>query len=176
MGRDFKAFPWALALVCGFGWVRSARAYEEQASLDGAAGVAIVPHAETLSPVGTELSLGGTLGVSDMFLARAQLGYAALFDNGSAQHVGRARAEFAYLLDVLQVVPFFGVGANLWLYEADDAVRARPGVHLLVGVDYLWSRAWTFGLDVRPGLVLEPDRVTSSTEIQLRVSRMFDLF
>ncbi len=174
-----------LALL--FGWVGSlsaaswsslAHAYEDQASLDLALGGTLTANAESLGVAGSEFAAGGALGVSDLFLLRAQLGYLALFDSGKPQHTGRARVEAAYLIDVLKVVPFFGLGADLWLYrsQVDDSWRARPGGHLLLGVDYLWSRTWTLGADLRFGLVIEPGHVASANEVQLRLSRMFDLF
>lgn len=184
MARHCKAFSIpastlaALILVCGCVWTERARAYEDQASLDLAVGGTLTAGAETLAQGGPEVSVGATFGLSDLFLLRGQLGYAPLFESGTVQQTGRARVEAAYLLDVLKVVPFFGLGANLWLYRGiqDDAFQVRPGGHLLVGLDYLWSRTWTLGLDVRVGLVLEPSHVASVTEAQLRLSRMFDLF
>jgi hypothetical protein len=175
MLRHRRAFSVALAAVCVFVLARPARAYEEQASLDLTAGALFVPGAK-LPGAGAEVALGGALGISDMFVARALFGYAALFESGEVTNLGRARVEAAYLLDVLQVVPFFGLGASLWLYREASAFQARPGVHALVGLDYLWSRTWTFGLDVRVGVLFEPGKVSNATDVQLRISRMFDLF
>ncbi|MFT3921767.1 MAG: hypothetical protein QM778_04470 [Myxococcales bacterium] len=181
MARHCKAFRIGSALVVALwccAWSGSARAYEDQASLDLAVGGALTAGAETLARGGPEVSAGGALGLSDLFFLRAQGGYLPLFGDGKAQQVGRVRLEAAYLLDVLRVVPFFGVGANLWLYRSklDDAFEARPGAHILLGLDYLWSRSWSVGLDVRIGIILEPGNVASANEAQLRCSRMFDLF
>jgi hypothetical protein len=141
-----------------------------------AAGLTVTAGAETLGRLGPEISVGGAIGLSDLFLLRAQLGYLPLFDAGEVQQVGRARVEAAYLLDVLKLVPFFGLGASLWLYRDGDPVVVRPGGHLLVGLDYLWTRTWTVGVDVRIGLVLDSGQAASATEGQLRISRMFELF
>jgi hypothetical protein len=176
MTRHRTTFRVAFGLLCGLVWSAPARAYEDQASLDLSAGPAILAHSRTLNPVGPELAAGGALGISDLFVARAQLAYAALFDHGSVQSVGKFRAEAAYLLDVLKFVPFFGGGGSLWLYSDAGSVKVRPALHLLVGVDYLWSRQWTVGLDFRTGILFEPGNVASATDVQLRVSRMFDLF
>jgi len=184
MARHCKAFPTGVALlaglitVCACVWSERALAYEDQASLDLAVGGTVTAGAETLARGGPEISAGGALGLSDLFVLRAQLGYSPLFGSGRVQQVGRARVEAAYLLDVLKVVPFVGLGVNLWLYRSteNDSFQARPGGHLLVGLDYLWSRSWTVGLDVRVGMVFEPGHVASATEAQLRLSRMFDLF
>lgn len=174
MVRHRKTFGLALAIVCAFVSARPAHAYEEQASLDFTAGALFVPGAK-LPGAGGELALGGALGISDMFVARALFGYAALFEAGEVTNLGRARVEAAYLVDVLQVVPFFGLGASLWLYR-EGGFQARPGGHVLVGLDYLWSRSWTLGLDVRVGVLFEPGKVSNATDVQLRISRMFDLF
>jgi len=181
MARHCKAFPNGSRLLLALwlcGWSASARAYEDQASLDVGLGGVVTAGAASLAKGGPELSAGGALGLSDLFVLRAQGGYAPLFRAGHVQQVGRVRLEAAYLLDVLRVVPFFGLGANLWLYRSrvNDDFQARPGGHVLVGLDYLWSRSWTLGLDVRIGLVFEPGKVVSANEAQLRLSRMFDLF
>jgi hypothetical protein len=184
MARHCKAFLLVLArssallVVCVCVWSGRAMAYEDQASLDLALGATLTAGAETLALAGPEVAAGGSLGLSDLFVLRGQLGYSPLFDPGQVQHVGRARVEAAYLLDVLKFVPFFGLGASLWLYRSseNDTFLVRPGGHLLLGLDYLWSRSWTLGVDVRIGLVIEPSDVASANEAQLRLSRMFDLF
>jgi hypothetical protein len=176
MARHRTAFRIILGLLCGLVWGGRARAYEEQAALELSSGLNVLASSDTLNPVGPEIALGGAVGISDLFVARGQFGYAALFEHGSVQSVGKARVEAAYLVDVLKVVPFFGLGGSLWLYSDAGAVRLRPGAHILVGLDYLWSRAWTLGLDFRTGVLVEPDHVASATDVQLRISRMFDLF
>ena len=59
------------------------------------------------------------------------------------QHLGRLRVEALYLLDVLKVVPFLGLGASLTNNPDDSApLPVRVGGHLVFGVDYLVSRSW----------------------------------
>jgi hypothetical protein len=121
------------------------------------------------------LDVGAALGLSDMFVLRGAVGYAGLFEAGVQAQGGRARAELAYLIDVLRWVPYFGVGASLWLHD-HDGLQVRPAGHVLFGLDFLYNRTWTLGIDLRTGLILEPEGLSSASEAQLRLSRMFDLF
>jgi hypothetical protein len=174
MTRHRRAFGLGLGLLCGAAWALPARAYEEQASLDVAVGADLLPQSDTLRSVGPTLDVGASLGLSDMFVLRGALGYALQIESG-VQHVGRARVEAAYLIDVLRYVPFFGVGASLWLYDA-DGITARPAGHVVLGLDFLANRTWTVGLDLRTGLLWEDGGLSSVSEAQLRLSRMFDRF
>lgn len=151
-----------------------ARAYEEQASVEVAAGAGILP-AATLPPWLASLDVGAAMGLSDMFVLRGAVGYAGLFESGVQVQGGRARAELAYLIDVLRWVPYFGVGFSLWLHD-HDGVQVRPAGHALFGLDFLYDRSWTVGIDLRTGLMWEPEGLSSMSEAQLRLSRMFDLF
>lgn len=158
-------------------WTASSSAYEDQLSLDAASGFSATARARSLGQIGPEVSLGATVGVSQAFILRGQAGYAALFDGGRVQHTGRVRAEGAYLLDVLKVVPMVGLGTSLWIYDVDHRIHARPAIHALLGFDYLWSRSLTVGMDLRAGLLIEPSaHLAGAFECQLRLSRMFDRF
>jgi hypothetical protein len=158
--------------------LRTARAYEEQASLDGSLGYALIVPESNLPAHGAMFDLGAGIGLGDIAVLRGSLGYAFFRDDSrDSVHGGRLRIEALYLLDVLKVVPFFGLGGSLLLASAaDNALRVRPGGHVVLGVDYLASRRWVVGLDVRPGVLVEDGRVRSATEVALRVSRMFELF
>src|SRR4030095_1589294 len=88
MTRHRRAFGLLLSLVCAAAWARPARAYEEQASLDLAAGADLLPDSDTLRARGWTAEGGASLGVSDMVVLRGALGYAAQLESG-VQHVGR---------------------------------------------------------------------------------------
>ncbi len=164
----------ALGLLC---WTLPGKAYEDQASLDVSSGVTATASTDRLKRAGPEFAIGGTVGLTSSLFVRGQASYLPLFDAGHVRHVGRMRAEGGYRLDVLKVVPFVGLGANLWIYRFEHRVHARPGVHALLGVDYLWSRALTVGLDLRTGLLVEPGgKLGAAFEAQVRLSRMFDMF
>ncbi len=152
-----------------------AAAYEEQAALDLGAGYTLRSSSPPLSASGAELSVGAATGISDLFFVRFALGYGLFASSNDFAHVGRARAEMAYLIDVVRIVPFVGLGAGVFVYD-DAGLDLRPGAHLLLGFDYLWSREWNVGLDVRPGLAATRHGSVTTLEGQLRLSRMFDLF
>lgn len=157
---------------------QTAHAYEEQASLDGSLGYALIVPDSDLPAHGAVIDLGASLGLGDVAVLRGSLGYGFFRDESrDSVHGGRLRVEALYLLDVLQVVPFFGLGGSLLLApDATDALRVWPGGHLVLGVDYLASRRWTFGIDVRPGILVEDGSIRSATEVALRISRMIELF
>jgi hypothetical protein len=183
MQRPRRAFPGAFARALlayatllglfGDSFRAQARAYEEQLSVDVAVGYARVTHSDTLSPRPATpnsslpanlpaLDLGVSLGISDWLVLRGALGYGLLLDKQKqTYHVGRARVELAYLIDIVQWVPFVGLGAGLWLIDT---------------LDYLATRSWTLGVDVRTGFLFGGGQVVNFTEGQLRLSRMFELF
>lgn len=157
--------------------VQRARAYDEQWSLDGALGYALLARADAPTRHGAGVDAGASLGVSDSVMLRGTLGYALLSDGSRHEQLGRLRAEGLYLLDVLKLVPFFGLGATLTTAQRTrQDVPLRPGVHLVLGLDYLASRAYTFGLDVRSGILFESGHLLNATDVSLRLSRMFELF
>jgi len=184
MARHNKRFRSLFAIACGAAWLLEsgrARAYEEQASLDAALGYALVVDDE-VSAQGASVELGASWGLSDTYVARANVGYASLVEETYAgravQHLGRLRVEALYLLDVLEVVPFLGLGASLTNSPDDSAqLPVRVGGHLVFGVDYLVSRSWIVGLDVRAALLFEGNgQMLNATDVALRVSRMFETF
>jgi hypothetical protein len=173
MTRHRTAFQAALVAIAVL-WACPALAYEEQAAVEVAAGAGILPDA-TLPPWTASVDVGGAMGLSDMFVLRGALGYAGLFEADRRVHAGRLRGELAYLIDVLRWVPFFGAGASLWAL-GDDGLVLRGTGHVLFGLDFLYDRAWTIGVDLRTGILWEPEGWRSMSEAQLRLSRMFDLF
>jgi hypothetical protein len=175
MTRHRLAFCLVLGLVLGATWVNGAEAYEEQASADLSLGYAGVVDSTRFSMRGGSLEGGASMGISDMFVVRTSLGYAGFLASDSLRSAGRFRVEGAYLLDILRWVPFFGVGGSLWLFD-DAGLTVRPAGHVLFGLDFLFDRSWTFGLDVRTGLLWERAGVVATTEGGLRLSRMFELF
>ncbi len=175
MMRDCTRFGVCVAIALAA--VGRAHAYDEQWSLDAAAGYALLARDNVPNRQGAGVDVGATIGVSDSVMLRGTLGYAYLADAYHHEHLGRLRAEGLYLLDVLKVVPFFGVGATLTTAQhTTQDVPLRPGVHLALGLDYLATRAWTAGLDVRSGILFESGHLLNATDVSLRLSRMFELF
>jgi hypothetical protein len=176
MSRRRRAFTRIAAWLIMLASTHTAHAYEEQASLDVSLGYGGLAAGETLPSQLVAVDAGGAVGLSDWLVARVGLGYGALLGAESPLHVGRGRLELAYLLDILRWVPFFGVGGGLWALDGPSGLGMRPEGHLWFGVDYLASRAWTVGVDVRTGAVWQRGELVSWTEGQVRFSRMFELF
>ncbi len=180
MPRLCKRSSAALAGLCGVLLAlcvlttSTAHAYDDQASLDLAAGYVHVSEKAPLPPSGGELTVGGGYGLGDMFVLRGSLGYGLQRAKTSLASVGRGRVELAYLIDVLSVVPFFGLGASAWLFDT-GRLEVAPAGHVLVGADLLITREWNVGLDVRMGLLLHATDTFDVFEGQLRLSRLFDL-
>jgi hypothetical protein len=154
----------------------SALAYADQAELSLSAGYLGAIEASPFSTAGAALDLGFGLGLNDMFMARAALGYGVSIADGNVLSLGRTSAEVLYMVDVLQVVPFFGLGIGAWLFDDDTGLAIAPHGFGTLGIDYLASRTWLFGLDVRLGMLLIDERLRATTQVQLRCSRAFDLF
>lgn len=171
----FVATTVALLLTSVLVSVSAVKAYDDQASIDVAAGYSHVPAGTGLPSPGALLSLGGGYGLGDMFVLRGSLGYALHLDADQRASVGRARVEMAYALDVLSVVPFFGLGGGAYLYDV-DGVTVAPSGHALAGLDVLLTREWNMGLDLRMGFLLTSTDTFAVTEAELRLSRMFELF
>jgi hypothetical protein len=177
MSRQRSAFTLLAALLGGLFTRTPARAYEEQVSVDLALGYAGIVDPEPVPSQLLAVDLGAAVGVADWLVVRSALGYGLLFDREhELAQAGRLRLEGAYLLDVLQWVPFFGLGGGLWALEERSGLAVRPAGHLWAGVDYLATRRWTVGVDVRIGFLWMHGERVSFTEGQLRISRMFDVF
>jgi hypothetical protein len=154
-----------------------ARAYEEQASLDLALGYAAIVEAAELQPHLGSADLGVSLGIRDFLVLRGALGYGLLLERKQkTQQAARARVELAYLIDVLRWVPFFGLGIGVWGVQRAAGFTFYPAGHGVLGLDWLVTRSWTLGVDVRLGMLLEAGKLRSWNEGQLRLGYMFDLF
>jgi hypothetical protein len=155
-----------------------AHAYEEQLTLDLAGGWGIAPGLQ-LPDNGPAWTLGTSIGFDDTWGLSIYAGWAThpAFNEGSPLHLGVFGVEGLYYIDVLQVVPFFGVGVDVipTFDEATNAWGADFAAHLRLSVDYLATREIAVGVDVRPYILftrlsLEPVYLT----FLLRVSVILD--
>jgi hypothetical protein len=128
-----------------------AAAYEDQATLGLGAGYAHA-FAEPQAP-GATVVLSGSLGLGQTLSARALAGY-ALHPARRPLHVAMLGAELVYLIDVIEVVPWLGVGAGGALRARADELAPELAAHAVLGLDYLWSRELTLSLELRPYLML----------------------
>lgn len=131
---------------------RPAAAYEDQATLGLGLGYA---HAFGVDPApGAAVALSGSLGLGQSWSARALVGYALHPEPERPLHVGLAGAELVYLIDVIELVPWLGLGADGVLWAQGDELGPELAAHAVLGLDYLWSRELTLSLELRPYLLL----------------------
>ncbi len=141
----------ALALACLA--PTSAHAYDHQLTLDASAGWGVAPALEAPNH-GPSFAIGTTIGFDDAWGLGVYAGWSVhpAFNGGEPYHLGFAGVEGLYFIDILEVVPFFGVGIDV-LPTFDGSTNswgADVAAHLRASVDYLVSRSVAIGLDVRP--------------------------
>ncbi|MCC7541865.1 MAG: outer membrane beta-barrel protein [Deltaproteobacteria bacterium] len=122
-----------------------ARAYEHELSLGIETGIA---HALGPELPGVRAGIHASYGIDDTWAIAAQLGY-SIHPDASPLHVAEAAAELLYVIDVVRVVPYVGVGASYFGTLVDQQVGGEGGAHVVGGAHYYLSRAWAVGLDVR---------------------------
>lgn len=135
-----------------------ARAYEDQWSLFAGAGYSFTSGAE-LPQHGVALGIGAGLGLGDTWELRVEASYAIHPGDTPLHRIGGA-AEIVYVVDILTVVPFFGVGLGGAVTILDAATADGGGVRGdfvaqgVVGLDWLVSREFVLGVEVRPRVLL----------------------
>lgn len=154
-----------------------AKAYEDQATLFLDLGYAAVLANPDLPTSGVQLGLGGSIGLTDAWTVRARGSY-GLHPASTSLHVATLGAEVYYVLDILKFVPFFGLGLDGVATIFDGGFGLDLGLHAVVGLDWLVSREWVVGLDIRP-YVLPFSLASSGVDpvyltVDLRVSFVFD--
>lgn len=134
--------------------------YAQVAGADGGAGLGGGPQAK--------------IGLDDTW----NLFAAGFYANHPAEslHVATLGAGIEYVFDVLQWIPWGGVGAEVvWAAVPGDA-GAEAGVQAAVGLDYLASRDYSFGITIRGHTVLSAlDRFPVYFTVALRGSLLWDL-
>lgn len=173
MGRTLPALLLA-CLACA--WSTPARAYEDQASFGVAAGYRLA--ASDLPQHGLTLGVNAGLGLDDIWTLRLRGGYSEHPAAGGypTGHLVDGAVELIYMLDVLQWVPYAGLGAGaLWLRRnGDDALGVS--VHVVAGLDYLYSRRWVFGLELRGTTAHSADTgLFAYSGAMLAVRRLFEI-
>jgi len=132
----------------------SAAAYEDQATLFVDLGYASALGSDVLPTHGVIGGIGGSWGINDAWTLRGRLGWAG---HPRDLQVGLVSVEVFYTLDILELVPFAGLGVDAVGALVDDGSgnRFRPSfaVHAVVGLDWLINRRFILGVDVRPHLL-----------------------
>lgn len=130
----------------------TARAYEDQWTLGVGLGYAhAFPH-DAPHP-GALAELSASLGLDPVWSVRARLSAAFHPDDDHALYRGMGGGELLYMIDVLELVPSFGLGVDAMASRSAGATRGDFALHAVLGLDYLLSRTLTLGFDVRPYLL-----------------------
>lgn len=167
------------ALVVAIALPEHARAYEDQLGLSLAAGYAVVAVDGPLSPAGVALPQHGfvlqaeaSLGLGDTWELRALAGWAMEIGDTSLHRVSPG-LEVVYLLDVLEVVPFLGLGIDAPISIFGDEVWADFAAHGVVGFDWLLAREYAIGLEVRPYVLLTALTRTAGDAVWITATARF---
>jgi hypothetical protein len=146
-----RILPPCAALLC-LAFASHARAYEDQLTLGLGAGYAHAA-ASGLPRSGAAVELSASAGLAPAWSVRTRAAY-ALHPGDRALHVALLDGELLYLIDVLQLVPYFGAGAGGIARAGAIEFDVDASAHLVLGLDYLVSRAVTLELEARPYLIL----------------------
>lgn len=166
------------AVVLSALWADGAKAYEDKLTLGLEAGYGLVAVPSDLPEHGVLVGVSSSIGLGDVWSLRGHVDY-GYHPGSDPLHVLVLGAEILYLVDVLQVVPYFGLGIDgLGTYWQDRA-GLELGAHVVLGIEYLLSRDTLIGFDIRPHILplsvsrelLEPVYITATA----RFSFVFDL-
>jgi Outer membrane protein beta-barrel domain len=174
-----RTLAWLLWVCCGSLPLMAssvARAYEDQLSLGVGLGYA---HATERGRAhsGALFGVEAGIGLSDTFTVRSSLSYSVHPDARALSVLGLG-AELLYLVDVLEVVPYFGAGLDLlgsWT-AGHGALRGDLGLHPVLGLDWLINRDVALGIEARPVFLLTAlQRAPVYVTAGVTASLLFDL-
>ena len=147
--------PRAYRLVFAFAsvlcWASSAAAFEDKLALSAGAGYAAWPGIDAPHGVALDLQLG--LGLDEVWQLRAGASTALHPSGDGALHTAALRAELVYLIDIVELVPFAGLGVSGIAAFRSGESELEPAAHVVVGAAYWLSFDWLLELDVRAHLL-----------------------
>jgi hypothetical protein len=144
-----------LALLTALAHAPSAHAFEDKIALAAGAGYAVWPGAP--APHGAALDLQAGVGLSAAWQLRAGLAYALHPSDGPTVHTAGLRGELVYMIDIVEIVPFGGLGVSgIAVFHSEDSA-IEPAAHFVAGAAYWLSFDWLLELDVRAHFL--PDEV-----------------
>ncbi|HEX2675937.1 MAG TPA: hypothetical protein VHM19_04840 [Polyangiales bacterium] len=175
MQRDFARRATALSFALA-AWLLApaAYAYEDQASLGVQLGYA---HAvfDAAPRNGAVVGAEASLGLSDIWTVRGGFSYGFHPDDHPLS-MFVASAELLYLVDVFELVPYFGAGIDGLGALRNSNLGLDFGVHPVLGLDWLPERNLVFGLEARPVFLLSAlDHDPVYLTLALSGSLLFDL-
>ncbi len=145
--------------ACALLWLSApgmAHAYEDEITLGLGIGYSnlFVKDIEDAGPTpeqGVALDVSGSYGLGPAWALRARATWGIHPSSVDALQLVVGSVEALYLIDVVEVVPYFGLGAGvLGVFEGGFVA---PETHAVVGADYLLSRTLALGVDVRVHLL-----------------------
>lgn len=164
--------PAAILGGCLLFWSLAAAAYEGELQGDVELGYAHLAGDDPSGPGGSAI-VGVRYALTDAWNLWGSGGYALHPEaaaSGSTVHVGSLGGGVEWVFDVLQVVPWAGVGLEGLVFAADEAELA-VSVQAAVGLDYLLKRGLSIGVVGRGRIVLSRlDEVPLQIVAALRLS------
>lgn len=164
-----RALPGLLLLLA---WSGPAAAYEGELIGDLELGYAHLAGDDPAGPGGSA-SAGLRYALTDAWNLVGGLGYCLHPEaaaDGATVHVGGLGAGVEWVFDVLQVVPWAGLGVEGLLFAATETELA-VAVQASAGLDYLLRRGLSVGLVGRARVVLSRlDEVPLQAVVALRMS------
>src|SRR5688572_2186283 len=117
---------WSIVLAFGAAlvWASPVAAFEDKLALSVGAGYAAWPGID--APHGAALDLQGGLGLSEAWQLRAGASYALHPSDGASLHTAGLRAELVYLIDIVELVPFAGLGVSGMAVIVDGDSELEP--------------------------------------------------
>jgi hypothetical protein len=138
-----------LAVVASCLVAPHAHAFEREWHLGGGVGGALVP----TYPLGLAANVYAAYGLSDAFDVRAELWasfHEGTLPNGvvSKASYGSGKLALTYKIDVIQWIPWVGVGAGVLTAGTGGAPfdSAQATLGAIAGLDYAWTRNFGLGL------------------------------
>lgn len=159
-----------IAAACPPGTVR---AYEDQLSFGLGAGYAYATR-DDASHHGAFFQLEASLGVTPTWSVRGLVGYGE-HPASTRLSQGLLGVEAVYLVDVLELVPYAGIGVDALASFTPDT-RFAVAAHPVVGIDWLLDRSFLMGVSARPMFVLSDfDRGPLYLTVSLTAAWLWDL-
>lgn len=137
----------SLALLLGVGVAGSARAYEDQLGLGLGLGYAYAV-SDDAPAHGALADLSLSAGLGQAWTLRGRGGY-AFHPADAPLHAVHAAGELLYVVDVVEVVPYGGLGIGGSALARAGRLRVEPVTHAVLGLDWLVDRALAVELDAR---------------------------
>jgi hypothetical protein len=170
-----RAFLGALTAFLISGAATTAQAYEDQASIDAELAYVHAFADSSAARNGFAIGAGASFGLSNVLTVRGQLMWAFHPSDNQSVSIAWLSADLVYVIDVLEIVPYFGAGLDGAGLMTGSDFAAQFGIHPVIGFDYLLSRALTVGVQVKPVFVLTAlDTLPVYLQAGITLSYLFD--